>query len=608
VNVQPKLDLRAIAASMSAGRLLGLVSRASDAEPPAAAVPRSTWSTQATVQSAVRRSIHASGLWRTARAGAHEEALRTARPALERFLAVRTRSHERARRALAELEEHLEAGEARTLAAPPGPTARLLRLARTISDPKGSVAVAIEHAPWDAAPPGRAPAYASVLDGVRRGVSELELELMLLSLGLGLSDDEVAHVVGVGAVDVRARIDAARAWIALQLEEEPAARGERVEDVLGHALAVLPPPAHAAGADAIPHALPAGTVIAGRYELEATVGGGAFGHVYRARDRRVHTHVVALKLAHRPALTEAAKEGALAELSRIASAFHPSLVQLKEYGWHEDRLWFAMPFYDGETLEARLERAPLSPAEAARLLAPVADALGALHAAGIRHQDVKPENIFLARLGEGEPLPVLLDLGVAARSDDIAVAGTPMYFAPEVARRVVSPDAEVAITDRADVFALAMTFVHCVAPPVHDEPELATFLAERADAPPALPTHAALAPLRASLVRWLSPSAADRPTASALARELEALGAHARPVGWTRGRVAALGLALTVLAAAGGYLAARSSADGAPVASAQAVAETPSFVRAAELAALRERVEAAEARAAFLEARLSADE
>ncbi len=636
MKVLPKLNLRRLAATMTASshqlamregrearaaREPSAVEPAGERSPSAAsvtgaaaprpassetgAVPRSTWTTQASVSPSVRRSVHASGLWRTAKAGLYEDTLRATAPELHAYLAVLVRGHERARRAFEMLEEALANGHGRTVATPPGARPRLFQLARRVvllDDVLEEPKLGVEHAPWDAAPPGRPAAYGSVLDLARRMLSETELEMLLLSEAFGLAEAEIAFVLDDDAGDVGKRVEAAKAFVALQLDDEPAARGFTADEVLRDALRILPAPEGGRAAGAVPLALPPGTVIAGRYELEATVGGGAFGHVYRARDRRVHTHVVALKLAHKPSLTEAAKEGALAELSRIASAFHPSLVQLKEYGWHDERLWFAMPFYDGETLADRVERRPFSPAEAARVLAPIAGALAALHAAGIRHQDVKPENILLAKLGDADPLPILLDLGVAARADDLAVAGTPMFFAPEVAQRVVAPDDEVAITDRADVFALAMTFVHCVAPPPADEPEFESFMRERAAAAPALPPSRELAALRAPLGRWLATSAEARPSAAELAVELSRMGGLAARTG----RRASTGLVLA-LAACAALVAALASwllASRAPA----AAVTPPSFTTAAELAAMRERVEAAEQRASFLEERLDACE
>lgn len=574
--------------------------------------PRSLFSTQATPSLVVMKSVRQSGLWRTARAATYERELEATTPLLRTYLAVLVRSHERGARSLEILRELLEQGEGRDLALAPGPRARLFQLARQTAQKEAPANVGIEHAPWDAVPPGRPAGYGRVLDLARGLVSLVELEMLLLTIGLGLSDEEAAFVLEIGAGEVESRRESTRAWIALQLEEEPSARGLDVAEVIADALRVLPPPSDATSASGPPPPLPSGSIIAGRYEIESVVGGGAFGHVYRARDRRVHTHVVALKVAHRASLTDAAKEGALAELSRIASAFHPSLVQLKEHGWHEERLWFAMPFYDGETLAERVATKPFSPTEAAEVLAPIAEALACLHRAGIRHQDVKPDNIFLAKLDDARTLPVLLDLGVAARADDLAVAGTPAFFAPEVARRLTSPDEHVAIDDRADVFALGLTLAQSVAPSSEDdERDLDAFLRDRAAGSSTI-GDARLRSVKKALARWTAADAKDRPDAMGMAAELHALaGAKAgASVGLGR-RVLTTVLAIAVLVLACVALAMTlgptlglelTAPRPAPVVVA------PSLVTNARTLALEERLEAAEARARALEERVSSCE
>lgn len=648
--VLPKLDLRRLGESMSAAvlrrkprdlektmdaaaldaalddALATIPESSARSSTPPAAVPRSVWSTQAaqslpgTAKGAPRapgpstkKSIRQSGLWRTARAAAYERELDASLSLLRTYLAVLLRSHDRTERAIEIMREELEQGESRALEAPPGPRARLFRLARRTALADAASSTSVEHAPWDAAPPGRAAGYGRLLDHARGLVSLLELETLLLTIGLGLPDEEAAFVLELDAQKVHERRESSRAWIALQLEGEPAARGLDVSEVIADALRVLPPPDVRTTASGPPRPLPSGSVIAGRYEIESVVGGGAFGHVYRARDRRVHTHVVALKMAHRASLTEAAKEGAMAELSRIASAFHPSLVQLKEHGWHDERLWFAMPFYEGETLAERLARCPLSVEEAAALLAPIAEALASLHRAGIRHQDIKPDNIFVAQLDDQRTLPVLLDLGVAARAEDLAVAGTPAYFAPEVARRVTSPDDHVAVDDRADVFALALTFAQSIAPDLQDEEvDLDAFLRERAAAVPRF-VDTRLLPVKRSLVRWAAEDARSRPTASELATELHALSRRQvtpRARAW---RGVALGAALTLGAVAlalglATKMGVSLRAPGTAPHVSTVVASPPpaNLVERARTVALEQRLEAAESRAAALEERLTA--
>jgi len=284
--------------------------------------------------------------------------------------------------------------------------------------------------------------------------------------------------------------------------------------------------------------LPAGTIIGDRYEIERSIGEGAFARVYRARDRLVPNHVVALKLVSQELIGKDGPESSLRELHHIASVFHPSVVQLKDYGWHEGWLWFVMPFYRGETLAERIARGPMSRDEAKHVFTQLALALAALHDAGVRHQDIKPENILLAQLGStadgGEAsgtLPVLIDLGVSARAAENFLAGTPEYFAPEVALLFDDADAEADVGDAADVYSLALCLREALEPRDHERLEgraVKDFVARRAREPARVPSRRDLRDLSSWFGRWLAHDPAKRPTARELARELDALARPAR--------------------------------------------------------------------------------
>lgn len=276
-----------------------------------------------------------------------------------------------------------------------------------------------------------------------------------------------------------------------------------------------------------------GAVVAGRYEIVAHIGSGNFAAVYKARDQELSGHMVALKLQHRPANSERNRAAALRELQLLASVMHPSIVQFQDHGWHEARFWFVMPFYEGETLEKRIHRRPLTCAEARRIFEPLAGALAVLHDAGIRHQDIKPENIFLAKIrgfsGDDAAgiFPVLLDFGVAACGPERLIAGTPAYFAPEVAANFSTASSEAVATSKADVFSLALCLRNALEASAETVPgevlDVHSFVRRRADYRPVLLRASRLRFLNPWLQRWLHPDPRLRPTADELSKQLAVL-------------------------------------------------------------------------------------
>ncbi|MGE3634260.1 MAG: protein kinase, partial [Sandaracinaceae bacterium] len=384
---------------------------------------------------------------------------------------------------------------------------------------------AIWYRPRDAA-------YEAKLVALRRALDLESAELLELRFARGLGSADLSTVVGADDAATEAKLERALDQARDVLGLHPPSRGGTLATALLEAFALrtrgLTRPRSR------PVVLEIGTVIGERYEIESHVGAGAFADVYRARDREVPDHVVALKLHHSVALDETARKNALRELHLIASVFHPSVVQLKDHGWHEQRLWFVMPFYRGETLATRLRRGPLTRTEAQRVFEPLARALAAMHRAGVRHQDVKPENIFLAELDGSEEgmLPILLDLGVAAKDAEVVLAGTPLYFAPEVAGRFAAMPDPPAVTEKADVFSLALSLRNALDPEGREEVlggVVDEFVRHRAiTAPAPAPAEGDLGYLEPYFARWLGLSPDERPTADELARELSVLSAPER--------------------------------------------------------------------------------
>lgn len=184
-------------------------------------------------------------------------------------------------------------------------------------------------------------------------------------------------------------------------------------------------------------------MIDGRFALEARLGGGGMGMVWRARDL-VLDRAVALKEVRPPdpALAEYDPEAArllrarvLREARALARVEHPNVVTIHHVvdGGDDTYPWLVMELVTGGSLQDRLARGPMTPAEAAVLGREVLAALRAAHGVGIQHRDVKPANVLLRPDGR----PVLTDFGIAAIRESTAltatgsIIGTPDYMAPE---------------------------------------------------------------------------------------------------------------------------------------------------------------------------------
>jgi tRNA A-37 threonylcarbamoyl transferase component Bud32 len=176
----------------------------------------------------------------------------------------------------------------------------------------------------------------------------------------------------------------------------------------------------------------------GRFELEAELGVGSFGHVFRARDTELD-RPVALKIQRAGSITSGeTAERFHREARSVARLKHPGIVALYDTGATEDGICFLVSeFIAGNTLEETLHKGPVDPRRAAHLIALMADALQYAHDQGVIHRDVKPSNILIDNQGQ----PHLTDFGLAKRdagdqtmTSDGRVMGTPAYMSPEQAR------------------------------------------------------------------------------------------------------------------------------------------------------------------------------
>jgi serine/threonine protein kinase len=298
-----------------------------------------------------------------------------------------------------------------------------------------------------------------------------------------------------------------------------------------------------------------GETVGGHCVLRSLLGEGAFGRVFAAEDEGTGQQV-ALKVV---GLRRYPREYAEHELRALAAIAHPNVVQLNEHGVEagasEPYLWYTMPLYKGLDLAALLkDKGSLSLSRAHAVFTRIAGGVCEMHRLGLRHQDIKPDNIYLATMaGVAEHHPVLLDLGGAAREDAARpLVATLPFAAPEQTEALIGGllgDQHAPLTGKVDVYALAASLLFSLIGAElagHDigqsetendmspaalldlRANLAAIHAARAEQPlptGALPylTGAARETLNDAFSRWLSLDAARRPTAPEFLEELAVL-------------------------------------------------------------------------------------
>ena len=202
-------------------------------------------------------------------------------------------------------------------------------------------------------------------------------------------------------------------------------------------------------------AVPAGTVLVERYEIQTLLGSGGLGRVYRAHDRMLD-EIVAVKVLH----PEAARSPELSkrfrsEIKLARKVRHRNVCAIHEYGEHGPYRFVAMELVDGVDLHHLIrERGPLPPRDAFEVAIQVAKGLTAIHDAGVIHRDLKTPNI----MQDGRGVVRLLDFGIAklltptgtlAVTAVQRVVGTPEYMSPEQIR---GDD----LDERSDIYALGV--------------------------------------------------------------------------------------------------------------------------------------------------------
>ena len=218
------------------------------------------------------------------------------------------------------------------------------------------------------------------------------------------------------------------------------------------------------------HALPIGTVLADEYRIDGILGAGGFGITYRARDVKLDIDVAIKEYFPRDFASrsntvtvhprgrsevEQFKWGLsqfIDEARRLARLQHPNIVRCMRYFEAHDTGYFVMTFEEGRTLENYFPRPPQQ-REIDTILEPLLNALEALHAAGIYHRDISPDNILIRDDGS----PVLIDFGasrqaLARRTQTVAAIVKPGYSPIEQYDRETSQQGAWS-----DIYALGAT-------------------------------------------------------------------------------------------------------------------------------------------------------
>jgi serine/threonine protein kinase/TolB-like protein/Tfp pilus assembly protein PilF len=271
------------------------------------------------------------------------------------------------------------------------------------------------------------------------------------------------------------------------------------------------------------------------YALERELGRGGMATVYLAQDLR-HDRPVALKVLHPELAASLGPDRFQREIRFAARLQHPHILTVLDSGEAGGRLWFTMPFVEGESLRDRLRRERQLPLDAALQIArEAARALDYAHQHGIVHRDIKPENILLTR--DGSTLVADFGIARALESDDKLtqtgmVIGTPAYMSPEQA------SGDKGIDARTDIYSLGAVLYEMLAGEApYTGPTAQAIIAKRLMDP--VPSVRRVRPnvpegVDQAIQRSLAPVAADRyASAGDFARALQAAGTATTPTAAT---------------------------------------------------------------------------
>jgi len=268
----------------------------------------------------------------------------------------------------------------------------------------------------------------------------------------------------------------------------------------------------------------------GQYELEGRVGRGGMGEVYLARHATLRRPTAIKLLRAENAQDLRAQSRFQREVQLTCQLTHPNTIEIFDYGrTPEGIFYYAMEYVDGFTIEALVSLAgPVDPARVVHILVQACGSLQEAHSRGLLHRDIKPSNIMLTTKGGVVDTVKILDFGLvkelAGNSADEgteheAIAGTPMYLAPEAILSTQSNNPQ------ADLYALgAVGYFMLAGSTVFPSGDVIQILAHQINDDPAFPSERLGGPLPRDLeyviMACLAKDPAERPQSAAKLAEM----------------------------------------------------------------------------------------